>query len=294
MNIAQMIFDGVSGTSVVMNNDAYPVHDFSMEIETRKEEFAKVASHGIWSARTFLGQRRITVEGTIMGQGVADYMAKRMVLMGSMMPVPELGNMKVGTLRLQIDGIPEEISIDCNLDGEPTLPVSTDSGTPDSGDFQIQFLCDDPLFYSTAILTAQTGTPTGGGGGLTFPMTFPFDFTGGGGGGDVNVVNNGNATVYPQVIIYGPCSAPQVSIIINGITYSLRFQGLVLSSTEYVTIDFKARTVISSTGGSLYQLIAPGSTWWTIPPGTWSASYRAGSVAAPSKAVIYSKNAYMF
>lgn len=292
MNIATMIFEGVSGNSVVLNTDTeYPVNGFEMEIDSRQEEQAKVADHGVWESRTYLGQRRITIEGAILGNGPADYMQKRINLMQAFVPIPERGNLKVGTLRLQIDGINEEIRCDCNLDGMPTIPVGVD--TPDLSEFQIQLVAIDPFFYSLAKLVASTGTPTGGGGGLTFNFTLPFTFASGGGSGDVIVNNVGNVSTFPVVVIYGPCSAPLISLINGSTVYTLAFEGLVLGSGESITIDFRKRTVTTNTGGSVYHKVMSGSTWWRIPPGSYTVSYRAATAAAPSHADIFIANAYM-
>ena len=45
---------------------------------------------------------------------------------------------------------------------------------------------------------------------------------------------------------------------------------ITLASTDSLVIDMGARTVILNGVASRYNTIVTGSSWWTIPPGTWS------------------------
>lgn len=292
MNLAQCIFDGVSGYSAVMNGTKYPLHVFDTAVANRREERPRVQDHGLWPTRTWMGSRTFHLEGDVMGVDSTDYFVNRLQLVQAFTPVPERGYMTVGRLRLVIDGINEEIFSDCDIDGLPV--VSEHALAPSYSNFMVDLIAPQPVMFSTSLYSAVTGTPSGGGGGMTFPMTFPFTFSvAAGTTGDTQVNNAGNTSTYPIVTIYGPCSTPSIFIVIGATRYSLGFDNLSLSAGEYVIVDFKARTALDSNGNSIYHLIATGSEWWSIPPGTWTVAYNAGQASSPSRAVFNWNNAYI-
>lgn len=291
MNLASCIFEGNSGQIVAFNTDQIPIEQFSTTVETRREDRPKIREHGSWATNTYYGARTIHMEGQVLANNPGEAMQMRMQILGALYPVPELGFTSVGLLRMMIDGISEEIQGVANVDGEPEMPVV--GGFPSAYELSIDFELDDPFLYGANAIVAKTGTPTGGDGGLIFPDAFPWVFSGQGASGDINITNSGNASAFPVITIYGPCTNPTVSIHLTNGIYTVGFNGLQLGAGDYVTIDMRARTAISNTGASVYHLIQQGSTWWRIPKGTWTVSYFAANVSAPSHAEITMKNAYL-
>lgn len=292
MNLYYCKFTNVLGPSTELNTDRTPMHVFETQVETRHDDRPKVSQHGNWPVFTYRGKRTFMMEGDILAHDTSDYMQVRMNILSAFMPAPEYGYRHTGTLDLGIDGINEIISIDCNPDGLPITPAGVDM-PPDVGGYQINLIADNPVLFGAAPQTFITGTPVGGVGGRTYPMTYNYHYLAGGGTGDTIVTNLGSVSVYPVVKIDGPSSGQSITITVAGVNYTMAFDGVVLGVGEYMLIDFQNRTVTSNSGGSLYHMIAPGSIWWSIPPGTYTVTYRAGTALAPSHAEISISNGYM-
>ena len=290
--IDSIVFFGNNGQTIVLNDDTYPLQLFDSTVETVTDERARPSQHGLYNTYTFMGKRIVHMEGDIFAADSFDLLLKRQHLIGPFIPTPELGNRSVGYLEVKYTGLQEIVSCECYLDGLPQAPI--EGLSPSRGTFAITLQAFDPTLYGTTPLSAQTGAPGGGSGGVSFPITFPVTFAAGAGGaGDVLLTNGGNAAVFPTVVISGPCKDPSITIHQGDNDYTLGFTGIILDANATLTIDFKNRTVISNTLGSAYSYVVPGSTWWQIPPGTWTISFRAFSAASGCNATINYANAYM-
>lgn len=99
---------------------------------------------------------------------------------------------------------------------------------------------------------------------LTFSRTYPASPVLGSG----SFVNAGDADAYPLIRIYGPVTEPVLDNNTQG--KSLTFASLTLSSTEYLEIDTRAKTILlnGDPANSRYdKLVFPTSDWWTLSPG---------------------------
>lgn len=293
MNITTCTFHNVLGPSVELNTDRMPLKVFETSVDTRQDDRPKVSQHGTWPVFTYEGRRTFDLEGDIVGQDTADYTRRRMELVSAFTPAPEFGYRYVGTLNLGIDGINELMSIECGINGLPLAPVDASTGAPDVGPYMISLVADNPILYGANPQVFATGTPVGGVGGRTYPMTYNYHYLAGGGTGDTLVTNNGAVAVKPVVVINGPSSGQSLTITIGTQQLTLSLDGLILGDGEYVVIDFENRTVTTNSGGSAYWAIGRDTTWWAIPPGTYTVTYRAGTALAPSHAEITLKNGYM-
>lgn len=289
--IDSLVFLGNNGQSVVLNDDTYPLQMFDSTVETQTDERLRPAQHGLFNTYTFMGKRVVHMEGDIFAASSADFLVKRQRLIGPFIPTPEYGSRSVGYLQIKYTGLSETITCECYLDGLPQAPLEALS--PSRGTFAVTLQAFDPTLYGTTPLSAQSGVP-GGGGGVSFPITFPVTFSGGSSGnGDVNVTNVGNASVFPTIVITGPCVDPSLTLHTPNQDYTLSFSGIVIDANQTLTIDMKNRTVLSNTLGSAYSYVVPGSSWWAIPPGTWTVSFRAFNASSGCKATINYTNAYM-
>ena len=289
--IDAMYFDGSNGQTVQLNTDTYPLTMFDMTVETATDERNRPHSHGLYKTFTYMGKRIFHMEGNIFAADSADFNVKRSQLIGPFIPIPEYGFKASGTLRILFTGMTEYVTSECYLSGLPSAPMEALS--PSRGTFVLSVQAFDPALYGITALQAKSGLP-GGGGGFLFPMTLPFNFgTSSGGSGDVQVSNIGNAAAWPTVTIYGPCKNPSLTITSFGQTFTLAFDGIILNTAETISVDFKNRTVISNTLGSAYNTVVPGSTWWQIPPGVSTVSFKAYTASGAAHAEINYNNAYM-
>lgn len=129
----------------------------------------------------------------------------------------------------------------------------------------VELTANDPLLYSSTLHSVSTGLPSPTTG-LTFPVTFPATF-GSSSGGSMSATNLGNYATAPVITITGPVTNPVVTFVASGAFMKLN---LTLGPTDTLVIDMGARTVTLNGTASRYNTIVTGSSWWTIPPGTWS------------------------
>jgi hypothetical protein len=162
----------------------------------------------------------------------------------------------------------------------------TKGGIPINDDYQyfkaeipIELTAPDPLLYSTVLKTQSAGLPSPTAG-LTFPVTFNATF-GASTGGSVSVANAGNYITAPVITITGPVTNPSVTFTSTGAF--MKFN-IALGVSDVLVIDFAARSVVLNGTAYRFNTVVTGSSWWGIPPGTWSIGV-SSSDAAPVAAV---------
>lgn len=130
----------------------------------------------------------------------------------------------------------------------------------------------DPRIYDATLQTLGL-SPGSASGGLSFPLHWPLSF-GTATSGTIQAVNAGTFETRPVITLTGPLTTPK---IINTSTGQFTQLDLVLANGQTATIDYLARTIVNSTGGSLYSTLDPTSQWWTLAPGTTNIQFQASS-----------------
>lgn len=287
-------FVNANGQTCSFNDNELPFTSFTTSVDMRFTERDKAMQHGIWQGPTYLGKRLFTVEGELLEASAAAYWVKRQQFIASILPRPHLGYSTVGTLYLTLDGINEELSCQCTLDGWPEFPL--EALYPTSSKYQINWKAFDPRLYgATQSVNAasfniyspyrvyEPATRTYADGSRYYSLG------GGTSGGSILVTNSGDAETYPVVVFWGPSTNPSIT---NGIQ-TIALTGLTLAIGEYVTVDIAARTAIKNGTTNVYNY-AVGSTWWTLEPGNNTILYADGSgLSSTGLAQITWRNAYM-
>jgi hypothetical protein len=106
------------------------------------------------------------------------------------------------------------------------------------GDFRIELIAEDPLFYSQTLSTQNITFATGSG----------------------TITNSGNAPVYPTIRIYGSVTDPVITNYTLGKTVS--FTGLTISAGDYIDINMLNETVVNQSGTNRYEYINSDDFWW--------------------------------
>jgi hypothetical protein len=292
--IDYVILEGANGTSVYLDptTNVYPMQNFDMQYASRNDQTDKVQQDGQWETYDYLGRMTLHIDGNILGDSPWDYWEKRMAFTSVFNPVSALGFKWTVNARVKFTGISEEVSTHFNLDGKPDIPIN--SQYPANSPFTVSLTAPDPRFYGTQ-QTFQTGQPIAVGG-LTFPLTFPLSFGSLNTGGDAFLSNSGNATTYPEVIIYGPASSPSLTIDnADGTQTILQLGasgGLSVGDGDYIIVDMKYRTVQSSLGANLFQYVS--GTWWFLQPGINHVRFNCLDSSPDTSAVFAWSNAYLF
>lgn len=116
-------------------------------------------------------------------------------------------------------------------------------------------------------LTGAPGSSEPQAEGFEFDLEFDLDFGGSTPSSNgVLVTNAGVMPVWPKVQMYGPMTNP--TLLNDRTGEALVFDGLTISSSDWVLVDFAAKTIRNSTGTSYYDTLDfPSSTWWKLHPG---------------------------
>ena len=126
--------------------DYYPVEYFDPAVESRLALVERMQDHGYWPAWTYLNGMSIEIHGSIFGSTSAEYMERRKVLRGIILPkdlIPPT-EVKVGTLDVIFDDDPFTIiSIDVGLKSN-SFPM--EGLSPSYSHFQIIWQGFDAFF----------------------------------------------------------------------------------------------------------------------------------------------------
>lgn len=128
----------------------------------------------------------------------------------------------------------------------------------------LQFVATDPRIYDAAQAQGSTGLPVSGGGGFTFPFTFPFTFGAGQTGNQFVATNAGSFATNPVATIQGPVTNPGIQNVTLGLTVTVN---ITLASTDTLTVDFNARTVVLNGTASRRNALDTSSRWWSLARG---------------------------
>lgn len=277
----------INGSAFSFNTDNCPMQTWTMDVDLRQEDRERPLEHGLYESYTYYGRRTFHGEGQLLGDNATNYMTRRMDMQRALIIPPRTGIRSPIRLDLQFDGLGDLLRSYCTLDGYPELPMAVPNYA--LTDFMVSFKSFDPILYTAAQRSASIPAPTIATG-APFPLIFPIDFSSSS-GTDGLARNNGNITTYPQAVITGPVTNP---VLININTdETLRFDGLILNSGDSITVDFKQRVAISSSGGNFYGTITSDSVFWTLEPGDTTFRYTADRASAPSTLTLYWYDAYM-
>lgn len=121
-------------------------------------------------------------------------------------------------------------------------------GAPITGDMghtyregQVSWLVPDGVWESGAESMATVQANSGTTAGLTYPITYPITYAATTATDTVNITTTSTADMYPVIRMYGPCTAPEITLDTTGQTIKFK-TSLVLGAGEYIEVDTKART----------------------------------------------------
>lgn len=129
--------------------------------------------------------------------------------------------------------------------------------------FTIGAVAPDPRKYSVQVNDPQVEASPPTATGFTVPFTLPLTISAATPGGAIACTNGGTFETRPVITITGPITSPALSNATTGQTVS--WTGLVLASTDVLTVDFQACTGLLN---GVYRPADLFSSWWVLPPGT--------------------------
>ena len=129
------------------------------------------------------------------------------------------------------------------------------------GEAELEFMAGDPRWYSDT-LNQGTFSVAAAVSGKGFNKSFDYGWGGAGTNGTLSVVNAGNFTTQPTVVLTGPLTNVQLLNETTGKTLTITY---TLAASDTLTIDFNAKTILLNGTASRYS--AKSGTWWSLVPG---------------------------
>lgn len=202
--------------------------------------------------KQFFGMRPISISGRIYGETGSLYASRRIALQTALAT-----KQPIDFTIITYDGRSYVITarvIDFQADITRVKQV---------GLFKIELLAPDPLIYDLTDGSGFSATLVKAvGGGYVTPYILPVEWEEG--GVPTNVINTGDATVYPTITFTGGTGTnPKVTNVDTGEFMQIN---LTVSPSDILIVDMKARTVTLN-GGNIRALVEDGSTFWGLVTG---------------------------
>lgn len=147
----------------------------------------------------------------------------------------------------------------------------------------VELYATDPVIYDGTLTSLSTTLPINlTAGGMTFPMTFNLTFGAASYFGTMHATNYGNFPVAPTITINGPVVNPTIQNLLTGEYITLNY---TVASGETLTLNFSNHTILSGSTASRYYTFVPGSTWFSIYPGSQDITFRSTTSTHTSESI---------
>ena len=187
--------------------------------------------HGIKTPRAFWRERIMRMVVGVRSSTSADYETRRRALEAAFdTPRDGLTYLKFTTQ----GGLAVQTQV--HLNAQIQAPLN--QGEVTIGDFRIELIAEDPLFYSQTLNVPEILFSAGSG-----------------------VINNtGNSSVYPTIRVYGSVTDPVITNTTLAKTVS--FTGLTIAAGHYIDIDMLNETVLYDGITNYYSYLLLDNFWW--------------------------------
>lgn len=217
--------------------------------EVRSTVTQRQSAHGAWMGPTYLGERVVTLGGTITADtaALADAAVEQLL---AAVPLDGFADLIV------YEAIPKQAAI--RQSGKPVVKYETDTVVT----WSLLVTAPDPRRYGVSLRTATTGLPSTSGG-LVLPAAPPWVLSAVTVSGFIQCDNDGSIETYPVIAIAGPVQQPTVTVRrADGTVTALAYSG-DLASGDVLTLDCANHT--ATVGGSSRRRYVSGD--WPVIPG---------------------------
>ncbi|WNI16904.1 phage tail domain-containing protein [Actinacidiphila sp. ITFR-21] len=236
--------------------------------EVRSSVTQREAAHGAWMGPTYLGERVITLGGTIAAPSPQ-------LLDGAVEQLLAAVPMESGYATLTVyETVPKQAMV--RQSGKPVIKYETDTVVT----WSLLVTAPDPRRYGTDLRTASTGLPSTTGG-LVLPAATPWTLSATTVTGFISATNEGSIASLPALSIAGPVQQPSVSVRYPDGTVTTLAYSQTLGAGDVLVLDCAAHTAVLGGASRRRYLSGP---WPSIP---------ASSVQILFSAPVYSSTAQL-
>ncbi|MET9479885.1 hypothetical protein [Streptomyces sp. NPDC006638] len=223
--------------------------------EARAEVQQREGDHGAWFTPVYLGERPITLGGTIIAQD-------RPSLEAAM----ERARVAAGltdTLLVVQEAVPKQATV--RRSGRPILQYQTDA----IATYSLLVTAADPRRYAVDEQSASTALASSTGG-ITPPLTPPITLSATTVSGQIDAANPGSFETRPVLRIDGPVAAPRILAQYQDGTVKQLAYSETIGIGEYLTIDVDGKTAVLNGTASRRRFL---SAQWPVIPAEQSVSF---------------------
>jgi hypothetical protein len=227
----------------------------------RSADAPKAGSHGSFAGLDLLGERTMTITMAVQGTDRSSYdalvqqLSAAFVVQSADLPLlcGDNGNRRINCR-------PRKMALPRKRAFHGTFHDAA----------LIELVAVDPRVYDAVLQQPNTGMAATAGG-MTFNATFPLAFGSAGAGGSLMVTNAGSFATDWTATIAGPVVNPVIDNLSTGVSIQL---AITLNVGDSLVLDSLSRTIRLNGTASRTSTLQPGSTWWTLPPGTTLLRFR--------------------
>jgi hypothetical protein len=220
--------------------------------EVRSTVTQREAAHGAWMGPTYLGERVITLAGTIVAPTVQ-------LLDAAVEQLLVAAPLETGTATLVVyETVPKQVSV--RQSGKPLVKYETDTVVT----WSLLLTAPDPRRYGTDPRTASTMLPSTSGG-LALPAALPWTLSATTVSGFISATNEGSIASLPTLSIAGPVQQPSVSVRYPDGSVTTLAYSQDLGSGDVLVLDCAAHTAVLGGASRRRYLSGP---WPAIPAGS--------------------------
>ncbi|MER7153753.1 phage distal tail protein [Streptomyces lydicus] len=247
--------------------------------EHRSETQQREGDHGAWLGPAYLGERPITLAGTITApdRGVLDDAMERIRAAAALAP----------TLLVVQESRPKQALV--QRSGKPLVQYVTDR----IASYSVLVTAGDPRRYSTDLQQGSTALPSTTGG-ATLPYTLPYTISATTVAGQVTALNEGTIDTRPTLTVTGPVSQPRVYGQMPDGSVRVVKCSFDLLDGDVLVIDTDMHTAVLNGNVSRRRFVSAPQGWPTIPSKS-SVTYQFSSAtySAPALLTVQWRSAWM-
>lgn len=180
----------------------------------------------------------------------------------------------------------EPTYLDVRLSGQPQIDTYRSTGITN---FSVGLRAADPVKKSVyeSTITLSSGASQGG---RSYPKTYPKNYGALMSPSSAQLLNTGNYPAYPRIVITGPVQTPRIENVTTGQFVQLN---ITLTSTQFIVIDMRSKTVLLQDSVSRRSTLVVGSTWWQVVPGANEIRFTTFTSGTGANAKLYARSSWI-
>jgi Phage tail protein len=261
--ITGLVVQSFNGTTVTFDGKNFileSVDGLSLPI-LRLPRYNLPGASGAYISNALYGERAIKIKGIVNAPDGSrlTYLANRTTLINGLAYQTDNG----GTIQPQTLTITLENGLVLTTTGyADTFAMGFSEDQMDYEEFQLTFVCPDPVLFSQNVISGVVQLPVGGG--TAIPTAIPASLAASS-GGQLILVNTGSASSSPTIVLNGPLTNPYITNLRTG--QFLKFNYTINLGDQPVIINCLTQSITQG-ANTKNGIQSADSTFWSVLSGS--------------------------